>query len=447
MKIRGAVSLLVGSLLLVTSACSGGGERDVTDDDGVTMSTPALPDCDADNGGLLLPEGFCAVVVASGLGRARHLDVTADGDIYVRMRGNRGRGSEEDPPGQGITALRDTDGDGRAEVIQTFADHYGTGLELRDDYLYVSTTTEVYRYLMDPNQLIPTSDAEMVISGFPEQRGHSSKGFAFDDAGHIYVNVGAPSNACMELARTKGSLGMRPCPQLERQASIWRFEAEPLGQTQEADGYKFVTGTRNIVGLAWDRSTTAMYAVQHGRDSLATLWEFSQEDSAEIPSEELLRLEDGSNFGWPYCYHDRFQKKRVLSPEYGGDGHEVDDCGDFERPLVAFPGHWAPNDMHFYGGEQFPAEYRNGAFVVFHGSWNRAPLPQGGYQVAFVPMQDGEFTGEHEIFAGGFAGGDTPMQPQNAAHRPVGIAEGADGSLYVSDDTDGTIWRIVYRGS
>ena len=228
---------------------------------------------------------------------------------------------------------------------------------------------------------------------------------------------------------------------------VQRFEAEPLGQTQEADGYKFVTGTRNIVGLAWDHSTTAMYAVQHGRDSLATLWEFSQEDSAEIPSEELLRLEDGSNFGWPYCYHDRFQKKRVLSPEYGGDGHKVDDCGDFERPLVAFPGHWAPNDMHFYGGEQFPAEYRNGAFVVFHGSWNRAPLPQGGYQVAFVPMQDGEFTGEYEIFAGGFAGEDTPMQPQNAAHRPVGIAEGADGSLYVSDDTDGTIWRIVYRGS
>ena len=106
------------------------------------MSTPALPNCDAGNGGLILPEGFCAFVVAGGLGRARHLDVTADGDIYIRMRGSRGRGPE-DPSGQGITALRDRDGDGRAEVIQTFADHYGTGLELRDDYLYVSTTTEV----------------------------------------------------------------------------------------------------------------------------------------------------------------------------------------------------------------------------------------------------------------------------------------------------------------
>ncbi len=446
MEVRGAVSLLLSAVLLVIFACSGGGNRDVTDDDGVATSMPSLPSCDADNGGLVLPEGFCAFVVADGLGRARHLDVTADGDIYIRMRGSRGRGPE-DPSGQGITALRDTNGDGRADVTETFADHYGTGLELRDNYVYVSTTTEVYRYQLHPEELVPVSDAEMVISGFPEQRGHSSKGFAFDDAGHIYVNVGAPSNACMELARTKGSLGMRPCPQLERQASIWRFESEALGQTQEADGYKFVTGTRNIVGLAWDAETSAMYAVQHGRDSLHTLWDFSQEDSAEIPSEELFRLEEGSNFGWPYCYHDRFQNKRLLSPEYGGDGQLVGECGEYETPVVAFPGHWAPNDMHFYGGDQFPAEFRDGAFVVFHGSWNRAPLQQGGYQVAFAPMHNGEFTGEYEAFAGGFAGEETPMQPQNAARRPVGIAEGADGSLYVSDDTDGTIWRIVYRGS
>ena len=136
-----------------------------------------------------------------------------------------------------------------------------------------------------------------------------------------------------------------------------------------------------------------------------------------------------------------------MSPEYGGDGQLVGECGEYEPPLVAFPGHCAPNDMHFYGGDQFPEEFRDGAFVVFHGSWNRAPLQQGGYQVAFAPRRDGEFTGDYETFAGGFAGEDTPMQPQNAAHRPVGIAEGVDGSLYVSDDANGTIWRIVYRGS
>ena len=87
------------------------------------------------------------------------------------------------------------------------------------------------------------------------------------------------------------------------------------------------------------------------------------------------------------------------------------------------------------------------AFVVFHGSWNRAPLAQGGFQVAFAPMVNGEFTGTYETFAGGFAGADPLMQPQSAEHRPVGIAEGPDGSLYVSDDADGTIWRIVYRGT
>ena len=408
-------------------------------------SASTLQACDPDNDGLTLPTGFCAFVVADGLGRPRHVDVTDDGDIYVRMQGNRGRGPD-DPPGQGVTALRDADGDGRAEIVETFADHYGTGLELHDDYLYVSTTREVYRYPMTPGELVPPHDAELLISEFPEQRGHSAKGFAFDDAGHIYVNVGAPSNSCMELARTKGSMGLRPCPQLERQASVWRFDAARTGQTQEADGYQFVRGTRNIVGLAWDPATRALHAMQHGRDSLGTLWDFSEEESAEIPSEELLRLADGADFGWPYCYHDRFQGKRLLSPEYGGDGHEVGECDQYQEPLVAFPGHWAPNDLHFYAGDQFPERYRNGAFVVFHGSWNRAPIEQGGYQVAFAPMANGVFTGDFETFADGFAGRAPLMRPQDAAHRPVGIAEGPDGSVYVSDDAGGTIWRIIYRG-
>ena len=406
--------------------------------------TAALPVCDPDNGGLTLPDGFCALVVADDIGRARHLDVAPNGDIYVRDRGNRGR--DDYDPGGGIIALRDADGDGRAETMERFADHYGTGLQLRGDYLYASTTTEVYRYPMTAGELLPTGDAELIVGGFPEQRGHSGKAFAFDDAGNIYINVGAPSNACMEQARTRGSMGQEPCEQLVRQASVWRFDADAPGQTQEADGHQFVRGTRNIVGIAWDPTSRAVYAVQHGRDALGSLWDYTDEDSAEIPSEELLRLRDGANFGWPYCYHDRFQGKRLLAPEYGGDGHEVGDCGEYDEPLVAFPGHWAPDDILFYTGAQFPPRYQEGAFVVFHGSWNRAPLEQGGYQVAFAPRTGSEYTGDWESFADDFAVTSPLMQPQEATHRPVGIAQGPDGSVYVTDDVGGRIWRILYTG-
>ena len=409
--------------------------------------TTLLPACDPDSGGLVLPDGFCALVVTDNIGRPRHIDVTANGDIYVHNRGIRT--AETNEPAGGILALRDVDDDGRADIVEHFSDHYGTGLQLRGDYLYASTTTEVYRYLMTPGELVPQGEPELIVSGFPEQRGHAEKAFAFDDAGHIYVNVGAPSNTCMEPPRTPGAAGQQPCAQRERQASVWRFDADKVGQTQEADGHQYVKGTRNIVGIAWDPDTRALYAGQHGRDALATLFEayFDNEESAELPSEELFRLEDGADFGWPYCYYDHVQGKRVLAPEYGGDGQEVGDCDQYDEPLVAFPGHYAPNDLLFYTGDQFPERYRQGAFIVFHGSWNRAPLEQGGYQVAFAPRVDGTFTGDWETFANGFAVVSPLMSPGDAMHRPSGIAQGPDGSIYVTDDVAGRIWRIVYTGS
>ena len=436
MSLRLPTALLVVSLAVGCSA-----EPPPTESE---RPSSTLPACDPDDGGLVLPEGFCAVIVADNLGSPRLIDVAANGDIYVHDRGARGDG--ENVPGNGVVALRDMNGDGRADVIERFSDHYGTGLQLRGDHLYLSTTTEVYRYAMTPGELVPLGEAELVVGGFPEQRGHAEKAFAFDDAGNMYVNVGAPSNACMEVARTRGSIGLDPCPQRVRQASVWRFSAERLGQTQEDDGYQFVTGTRNIVGIAWDPSTRGIYAAQHGRDALGSLWDFDDEGNAEIPSEEILRLTDGADFGWPFCYHDRFQGKRLLAPEYGGDGVEVGDCDQYSEPLVAFPGHWAPNDLLFYTGDQFPEQYQNGVFVVFHGSWNRAPLEQGGYQVAFAPRANGEFSGDWETFADGFKGVTPLMAPQDATHRPVGIAQGPDGSVFVTDDVGGRIWRILYTG-
>lgn len=344
-----------------------------------------------------------------------------------------------------MRALRDTDGDGKADREEEFGDQPGgTGMGIHDGYLYFSTSTAVYRYRL-AEELVPPGDGEVMIDGFPQQGQHDAKPIAFDPQGHIYVTVGAPSNACQEEARTPGSPGIDPCPQRDWQAAIYRFDADTPGQTQQGDGMAYARGIRNAMALDWNPAADKLYALQHGRDSLSTLWPelFTDEESAELPSEELLVVEQGSDFGWPYCYWDHLQDKRLLAPEYGGDGREVGRCAEFGEPAVAFPGHWAPNDLVFYEGEQFPSRYRGGAFVAFNGSWNRAPLPQEGFKVVFVPMTGGSPAGEYEVFADGFAGA-APIQMGNVTARPTGLAVGADGSLFIADGLRGKVWRIVY---
>jgi glucose/arabinose dehydrogenase len=166
----------------------------------------------------------------------------------------------------------------------------------------------------------------------------------------------------------------------------------------------------------------------------------------------MIRIRRGSDNGWPYCYFDAVdQNRKVLAPEYGGNGDitaggQGINCANYNQPLVNFGAHWAPNGMHFYTGQQFPGRYRLGAFVAFHGGFDRAPLPNEGYQVMFVPFgSNGLPSGAAEAFADGFAGSTGPL-PANALHRPVGVTEGPDGSLYVSDDRGGRIYRIIYVG-
>lgn len=395
--------------------------------------------CDPDNGGLVLPDGFCAFVVADELGRARHLAVRDNGDVYVMLRRAQDNG--------GIVALRDTTGDGRADVVAYFGDVAGTGIGLHGGYLYAASDTSVLRYALAEGELVPEGAPEPIASGFPQQGQHAAKSFALDPAGHLYVNVGAPSNACQEQMRTPGSPGQDPCPQLERQGGIWRFDAARPGQTQEADGQRFATGIRNAVAIAWHDG--GLFVVQHGRDQLSQLWpeRFTDDQNTELPAEELLRVTEGADFGWPYCYYDGQKNKKVLAPEYGGDGEEVGRCADGPAPVVAFPAHYAPNALVFYDAGLFPARYRAGAFVAFHGSWNRAPQPQQGYLVAFVPFAGGQAAGEWEVFADGFKGAESLENPGDALYRPTGLAVGADGSLYISDSVQGRIWRVVYRGT
>ncbi len=394
---------------------------------------------DSDNGGLTLPKGFSALVVADDLGRGRHLVVRDNGDIYLALRNLKNN--------YGIVALRDTSGDGKADITKYFGEYPGTGIDIHQGYLYFASDTAVMRYKLIENQLLPDPRPEQIAGGFILQHQHAVKPFSFDKKGNMYVNVGAPSNACQERMRTPGSPGLDPCPQLERQGGIWQFKDDVPGQTQQENGRRYATGIRHAVALDWNHHSNHLYVVMHGRDQLNQFFpeHFDQQESVELPSEEFLLVEEGDDFGWPYCYYDHHKNKKVLAPEYGGDGEKTGRCEDAKNPILGLPAHYAPNDLIFYEGSMFPEKYHHGAFIAFHGSWNRAPKEQKGYLVAFVPF-DKEFpSGDWEIFANGFAGIDYIASPGDAKHRPCGVETGPDGSLYISDSVNGKIWRVLYN--
>jgi glucose/arabinose dehydrogenase len=306
---------------------------------------------------------------------------------------------------------------------------------------------EVMRVPLSLDELVPGGSPEVMATGFLKQNQHQDKTFALDDKGNIYVNVGAPSNACQVKDRTPGSPGQDPCPLLERHAGIWKFSAVKSGQDQMKDGLRYASGIRNSIAIAWNYSNDKLYLLQHGRDQLFQFFPelYNEQQGAELPAEEFFLVEQGDNFGWPYCYYDQVKKKKVLAPEYGGDGEKTGRCSDAKDPIMAFPGHLAPNDLIFYTGKMFPEKYRNGAFIAFHGSWNRAPLEQKGYLVAFVPFRNGLPSGEWEIFANGFAGVSPIKNMDDIVYRPMGLAEGPDGALYISDSEQGRIWKVTYK--
>lgn len=396
---------------------------------------------DADNAGLKLPPGFGAIKAAENTGRARHLAVTEQGDLYVKLS----RLSD----GNGILILHDKNGDGRMDEQSGFGNYTGTGIYLKDHYLYASSDREVFRYkLNDKNEVIDRENPEKIITGLKAGRQHQTKSLVLDNAGNIYVNIGAYSNSCQVNDRGVGSPGIPGCPILDSAGGIWRFSADKPDQTY-GDGERYATGLRNVMGLDWNQQSNTLFVMQHGRDNLNSSWPefYDTKQSAILPSECMYEIKEGDNAGWPYAYYDQLQKKYMQAPEYGGNGKtEAEDASQYINPLVAFPGHLAPNGMLFYTGTQFPEKYRNGAFVAFHGSWNRAPEPQEGFFVAFVPFTNGKPAGKWEIFANGFAGPDKIFSPGKALHRPCGLAQGPDGSLYVSDDAKGTIYRIIYTG-
>jgi glucose/arabinose dehydrogenase len=455
---RGAGPVVSAVVVMMLAACGRGGDSGGAGGAGGTTVAVAAGDsgrrtaCPGDNAGLTLPAGFCATIFADSIGDARDLVVSASGDVYVTLEGTqpspeKAVAGNRQPAPASFVALRDVSNDGKADTVVRVGKLGNTGIGLFGGYLYVDEGTRIVRYGVRPGELAPSGAAEVVVSGMPLP-GHRARSFAITPAGTIYVVVGSATNSCQTKDRETASPGIDPCKELDTRAGIWKYDANKTGQTF-SPAARYATGIRNGMGIALD-PTGQLWATQHGRDQLHDNWPnvfASVHYQAENPAEELLQVEEGDDFGWPYCYWSVDEKHLVDAPEYGGDGKKTARCASKKEPVATFPGHWAPMSVLFYTGTMLPAKYRSGAFIAFHGSWNRAPDPQAGYRVVFQPLTANQSSGAYETFADGFAGlPPDQIQPDRAKHRPVGLAQGPDGALFISDDAGGRIYRVTYTG-
>ena len=311
--------------------------------------------------------------------------------------------------------------------------------------IYAEINDRIVRYSLPAGAIVPRDAPETIVSKLPLGGDHPMHPFIIGADGSMYVDVATATNSCQPKNRQPKIPGDNPCTELETRGGVWRFDANKTNQ-MFSPAERYATGIRNAEGFAFD-STGRLFVTQHGRDQLHSNWPelYKPEEEATLPAEELVLLKSGGDYGWPECYYDGVQKKLVLAPEYGGDGGKaVGVCANKMAPVAAFPAHWAPNGMTRYDGKNFPSRYRDGVFIAFHGSWNRAPYAQGGYNVVFQPLDGDHASGNCEIFADGFAG--ATKTPEGATYRPTGLAVGPDGALYVSEDIKGRIYRIVYTG-
>src|SRR5246127_1639277 len=406
--------------------------------------------CANDDSGLQLPAGFCATVFADDIGHARHMVVAPSGVLYVNTWSGRYYGNKPPHPGGFLVALRDKSGAGKADVIERFGATVqtggagGTGIGMYKGSIYAELNDKIVRYSLPDGGIVASGSGDAIVSGLPLGGDHPMHPFIINSEGAMYVDVATATNSCQGKNRTLKSPGLNPCTELETRGGVWRYDANKTNQTFSPSD-RYATGIRNAEGFAID-STGRLFVTQHGRDQLHANWPdiYKPDQEATLPAEELLLLKQGGDYGWPECYYDPFVQQLVLAPEYGGDGKKLGVCANKLGPTSPFPAHWAPNAMVLYDQKQFPERYREGVFIAFHGSWDRAPYPQGGYNVVFQPLSGESASGPCEIFADGFAG--TVESPAKAEHRPSGLAVGPDGALYVSDDIRGRIYRIVYQG-
>lgn len=420
-------TLSVAAALATASSLAAYKSNETTPSKAKNTSYGVIPATD-----IKMPAGFSATILAEDLETPRHIAISKGGDIYVKINKLK--------DGKAIYRLRDTNGDGIIDEKIGFGDYKGSGIFIRQGYLYASSYTGVYRYkLNEKEEIIDINNPKQIVKGLVTRGRDEAKNIAVDNNGYVYVNVGSYDETCKEPGTNKGKM---PCPLLDSVGGIWRFKTSQLNQ-QYGDGIRYATGLKNVVGLDWNSGTNSLFVLMHGRGKFHDVFPqyYTPQDSEKLPAETLYEIHEGDDAGWPYVYYDPFQKKKILCPEYGGDGKKTGGEKAI-NPIADFPAHMGPNALLFYTGKMFPAKYRNGAFIAFHG---QSPVLKKGYMVAFVPFKNGKPSGPWEIFADNFAGTDLAKPTGPIQHRPTGLAQGPDGAIYVTDDLNGTLYKIAYK--
>ncbi len=354
----------------------------------VSFETLASP---AGESRVQVPPGFAVNLFAEGLNGPRFIRFGPDGALYVAERG-----------GDRILVLHDDDGNGEADRRGIFADRLNRphSLVFHQGAWYVGVPSGVVR-LEDGDGDGIAEKRQLLIDDYPTF-GHSTRTVEFLPDGRMLVSVGSSCNVCQERD--------------PRRAAVLVYDGP------QASGERvFARGLRNAVGLAVHPVTGELWVTNNGRDMLGD----------DLPPEAVYIVRDGSDYGWPRCHNGTIE-----DPDFGGPGS----CQGVALPVVDMQAHSAPLGLVFYTGENFPTAYRGDLFIAFHGSWNRS-VPTG-YKVVRLPLDGSRPRGPVEDFASGWL----DEKSQTASGRPVGLAVGPDGALYVSDDKAGMIYRIYYVG-
>lgn len=337
-----------------------------------------------------LPDGFQAQVFARDLSRPRFIAFGPDGALYVAERG-----------ADRIIRIPDLDKDGSADgVVVVAEDLKGVhSLEFQGGDLYAGVPTGVV-LLQDRDNDGSFESRSTLISNYPTG-GHNTRTVLFLPTGEMVVSVGSSCNSCVEDD--------------PRRAALLRYDPPNFSDT-----ILHATGLRNAVGLAIQPSTGDLWVSNNGRDMMGP----------DVPPDTVHRIQPGTDYGWPQCHAGAFP-----DPDLGGE----DSCGGVPAPDISIQAHSAPLGLVFYDGDQFPAEYRGDLFIAYHGSWNREPPT--GYKVVRVPFEGARPVGDPQDFATGW------FEPSSreVSGRPVGLAVDPLGSLYISDDRAGFIYRISYQ--
>lgn len=349
------------------------------------------------------PPGFRVTLFRAGLDHPRHLIAAPNGDVLLA-----------EPSEDQITLLRDTDGDGRADLVQPFIEDLDRphGLAIHGGYLYVADTVRVWRVPYRPGDLKPRGPLEKVTEdgAIGSGGGHWTRNVAVSpDGTRLFVSVGSA-----------GNIGEEQAPR----ATIQSFRIDGPGGTAGGQA-TFASGLRNPVGIAFLPGSNRLFTVVNERDGLGD----------DLVPDYLTEVKSGAFYGWPYSYIGQ-------NPQPTYAERRPDLVRQAVVPDVLFKSHSAPIGLIFYQGRQFPADYRGDAIVTLRGSWNSGkPV---GYQLVRVKFRDGKPEGDYEVFLDGFRSGGTDRA--EVWGRPAGVAEMPDGSLLVTDDTGKTIWRISYGG-